>query len=129
MDVLKGGSCDSPSGYNNVDWLVKKDIKLKNKMAFYFKNTKKYMIMTEKVEKELDNNNVCRFCEKNIKSDKGRDHCQLTDIYRGPAHNTCYINVKQKDSNFVPFVFHNFSFYDCDMFFKKLVDLKNDKVK
>ena len=49
--------------------------------------------------------------------------------YRGPAHNICNINVKQKDSNFIPFAFHNFSNYDCHMFFKKLVDLKKDKVK
>ena len=37
--------------------------------------------------------------------------------------------MKQKDSNFIPFAFHNFSNYDCHMFFKKLVDLKKDKVK
>ena len=53
----------------------------------------------------------------------------MTGKYRGPAHNTCNINVEQKDSNFIPFGFHNLSNYDCQMFFKKLVDLKNDKVK
>ena len=62
-------------------------------------------------------------------SDKVRDHCHLTGKYRGPAHNTCNINVTQKQSNFIPFIFHNFSNYDCHMFFKKLVDKKNDKVK
>ena len=66
---------------------------------------------------------------KEILSDKVRDHCHLTGKYRGPAHNVCNINVKQKDSSFIPFVFHNFSNYDCHMFFKKLVDLKKDKVK
>ena len=73
--------------------------------------------------------NICRFCEKEILSDKVRDHCHLTGKYRGPAHNTCNINVKQKDSNFIPFAFHNFSNYDCHMFFTRLVDLKKDKVK
>ena len=53
----------------------------------------------------------------------------MTGKYKGPAHNTCNINVKQKDSNFIPFAFHNFSNYDCHMFFKRLVDLKKDKVK
>ena len=52
----------------------------------------------------------------------------MTGNYRGPAHNTCNINVKQKDSNFLPFAFHNFSSYDCHMFFKRLVDLKKDRV-
>ena len=66
---------------------------------------------------------------KKIECDKVRDHCHLTGEYRGPAHNTCDINVTQKQSNFIPFIFHNFSNYDCHMFFKKLVDKKNDKVK
>ena len=57
------------------------------------------------------------FVKKNIKSDKVRDHSHLTGKYRGPAHSVCNINVKQKPSNFIPFIFHNFSNYDCHMFF------------
>ena len=53
----------------------------------------------------------------------------MTGKYRGPVHKTCNINVKQKESNFIPFAFHNFSNYDCHMFFKILVDLKEGKVK
>ena len=98
-------------------------------MAFYFKNTKKDIIMTQEDEEDFKNNNICRFCEKNIESDKVRDHCHLTGKYRGPSHNVCNINVRQADSNFIPFTFHNFSNYDCHMFFKRLVDLKKDKVK
>ena len=62
-------------------------------------------------------------------SDKVRDHCHLTGKYRGPAHRICFINVTQKQSIFIPLVFSNFSNYDCHLFFKKLVDKKNDKVK
>ena len=98
-------------------------------MAFYFKNTKKDIIMGYKDEEDFKNNNICRFCEKEISSDKVHDHCHLTGKYRGPAHNTCNINVRQADSNFIPFAFHNFSNYDYHMFFKSLVDLKKDKVK
>ena len=61
-------------------------------------------------------------------SDKVRDHCHLTVKYRGPAHSNGNINVTQKQSNFIPFIFHNFSNYDCHMVFKKLVDKKKDKV-
>ena len=50
--------------------------------------------MTEEDEEDFDHNNICRFCEKILKSDKVRDHCHLTGIYRGPAHNTCIENVK-----------------------------------
>ena len=70
------------------------------------------------------------FVEKNIESDKW-DHCHLTltGKYRGPVHSICNINVTQKQSNFLPFIFHKFSNYDCHLFFKKLVDKKNDKLK
>ena len=75
-------------------------------------------------------NSIRRFCEKEILSDKVRDQCHLTGKYHGPAHNTCNINVKQRDSSFIiPFAFHNFNNYDCHMFFKRLVDSKTDKVK
>ena len=83
--------------------------------------------MTEENE-DYKNDNICRFCEKNIESDKVRDHCHLTGKYRGPAHSKCNVNVTQKQSNFIPFIFHNFSNYDCHMFFKKLVEKKKDKV-
>ena len=126
-DVLESGYYESPLGYDNVDWFVKEVIELENKMNFYFKNTKEDIIMTEEDEEDFDNKNICRFCEKEILSDKVRDHCHSTGKYRGPAHNTCNINVEQKDSNFIPFAFHNFSKYDCHMFFKRLVDLKKDK--
>ena len=127
-DVLKSEYHQSPLGYDNVDWFVNEIIKLENKMAFYFKNTNKDIIMTDEDYEAYKNINICRFCEKNIESDKVRDHCHLTGKYRGPAHNTCNINVIQKQSNFIPFIFHNFSNYDCHMFFKKLVDKKKDKV-
>ena len=69
------------------------------------------------------------FVKNFIDSDKVRDHCHLTGIYRGPAHSKSNINVTQDKSSFKPFVFHHFSNYDSHMFFKKMVDKKNDKVK
>ena len=127
-DVLKSDYYKCPLGYNNVDWFVNEVIKLENKMAFYFETTKKDIIMTQKDEEDYRNNIICRFCEKNIESDKVRDHCHLTGKYRGPAHRKGNINVTQKQSNFIPFIFHNFSNYDCHIFFKKLVNKKKDKV-
>ena len=72
--------------------------------------------MIEENEKHFWNENVCRFSEKEIISDKVRDHCHLTANYRGPAHSNCNINVTQKRSNFIPFRLHNFSNYDCHFF-------------
>ena len=119
-NVLKSDYYKSPIGYNNVDWFVDEVIKLENKMAFYFMNTKKDIVMTEEDEEDCRNNNICRFCEKEIISDKVRYHCHLTGSYGGAAHSKCHNNVTQKQSNFIPFVFHNFSNYDCHMFFEKI---------
>ena len=127
-DVLKSDYYKSPLGYDNVDWFVDEVIKLENKMAFYFKNTKKDINMTDEDDEDYRNNDICRFCEKEIITDKVRDHCHLTGKCRGPAHSKCNINVTQRQSSFIPFIFHNFFNYDCHMFFKKLVDKKNDKV-
>ena len=69
-DVLKSEYYKSPLGYINVDWFVDEVIKLENKMAFYFKNTNKDIIMREEDEEVFINTNICRFCEKNIESDK-----------------------------------------------------------
>ena len=49
--------------------------------------------MPAHVEEDYRNNNICRFCEKNVQSEKVRDHCHLTSRYKGPAHKTCVINV------------------------------------
>ena len=86
------------------------------------------MNMIQEDEEDYRNNNICRFCEKFIEFDKVRDHCQLTSKYRGPARSKCNVNVTQKQSKFIPFIFHNFFNYDCHMFFKKLIDRKKDKV-
>ena len=85
--------------------------------------------MTEKDEEIYRKNNICRFCERKLLSDKVRNHCHLTDKNRGPAHNNCTLNVTQKQSNFIPFAFHGFKNCNCHLFFKKLLDKKIDKVK
>ena len=85
--------------------------------------------MTEEDNEDYRNINSCQFCEKKIESDKVRDHCHLIGTYKGPAHSKCDNNVTQKESIFIPFIFHNFSNYDCHMFFEKLVDKKKATVK
>ena len=81
-DVLKSGFYKSPLGYDIVGWFVEEVIKLESKMASYFKNTMNFIILTEDEEEEYKNNNICRLCEKEILSNKVRDHCHLTGKYR-----------------------------------------------
>ena len=80
--------------------------------------------MTEENEEDYRNDIICRLREENIDCDKVTDHCHLTGRYRGPAHSISNTNVTQHQNNFIPFIFHNFSNYNCHMFFKKLVDKK-----
>ena len=60
-DVLESGHYESPLGYDIVDWFVKEVIKLENKVAFYFKNTKKDIDKTQQDKEDFDNNNICQF--------------------------------------------------------------------
>ena len=59
-NVLKTDYCEYLLGYDNVDWFGIEVKKLGNKMAFYFKNTKNDIIMTEENEED----NICRFYTK-----------------------------------------------------------------
>ena len=66
---------------------------------------------------------VCHICESTIRKDskknyKVKDHDHLTGEFRGVAHNTC--NLKFKEPNFIPVVFHNLSGYDAHLFIKQL---------
>ena len=102
--------------------------KVEDNMFFHFENSKKDINMTQEIE-DYRKNNICRFCEKTIESDRVRDHCHLTRKYRGPAHNICNTNITHDQSNFLPFNFLKLSNYDYHPFFKKLVDEKSDEVK
>ena len=97
-------------------------------MVEYFEDTEEDIVKTEEDEEDYKNNNICRFCEKCILVDKVRDHSYLTDNYRTSGHIKCKNNVYQKQSDFIPFVFHIFSIYDCYLFFNKLVNRNIDKV-
>ena len=76
--ILESGSYVYPIGYDKVDWLVDEVLKLKQKVKFYFKNTKKDIILTREDEGDYRNNTNCQFCEKETISDKLGDHCHLT---------------------------------------------------
>ena len=127
-DILQSSYYEPPLGYNNVDWFVNEVKKLEKRRLSILKTLRKISLWHKKV-RSLRIITYVGFVTKNIESDKVRYHCHLTGRYRSPAHNICNINVSQQQSNIIPFIFHNFSNYDCHMFFKRLVDLKKNKVK
>ena len=85
--------------------------------------------MTQEDKGDFENNNICRFCETNIESNKVGDHCHSTGKFRVPADSKCNFNVQQSQSSFISVILHNFSNYEYHLFFKTLVDKKNDEVE
>ncbi|XP_051170478.1 uncharacterized protein LOC127287531 [Leptopilina boulardi] len=72
--------------------------------------------------------NICHICMKTIKHGevKVRDHCHLTGVYRGAAHQDC--NVNYQDSRIVPVVFHNLSGYDAHFIIKAIANEFEGKI-
>ena len=85
--------------------------------------------MTKEDKEVFENNDICRFREKEIIDSKVRDHCHLRGKNRGPAHSKSNNNIKQSQSSFISGTLHNFSIYDFHLFFKTLVDKKKDQVE
>ena len=78
----------------------------------------KKMIFGTKESEEFDEATECWICHGELGLDRVRDHCRLTGIYRGAAHNKC--NLQYRRPKFIPVVFHNLSGYDSHLFIKNL---------
>ena len=90
-----------------------------------FKHSEK-MIFTEEDKLYHETNNTCHICSKTC-INKVRDHCQETGKYRGPACKIC--NLRYKQQNFIPVIFHNGSGYDFNLLYSELFKQNNDKRK
>ena len=86
----------------------------------------KQMIFNEEDKLYHETNNTCHICSK-ICINKVRDHCHETGKYRGPACKIC--NLRYKEQNFIPVIFHNGSGYDFNLIYSELFKQNNDKRK
>ena len=84
------------------------------------------MIFTEEDKLYHETNNTCHICSKTCIK-KIRDHCHETGKYRGPACKIC--NLRYKQQNFIPVIFHNGSGYDFNLLYSELFKQNNDKRK
>ena len=88
---------------------------------------KKRMKITKKEQRDYDKATVCHICEGSFGSTeqdtKVRDHCHLTGLYRGAAHNEC--NLEFKLPKFYPVIFHNLEKYDAHLFIKELAEAQD----
>jgi len=76
------------------------------------------MRMTLDDQQIFDNSLNCSICQKDLGTDRVRDHCHFTGRFRGGAHSKC--NLDYKVNKFVPVFFQNFSKYDCHLFIQEL---------
>ena len=83
----------------------------------------KNLVMTIDEEEKFERSNICWICDGLIENgDKNiRDHCHITDKYRGAAHWCCNINLKLSKKLVV--IFHNLKGYDSHLIFKELSNL------
>ena len=82
-----------------------------------FKFPKK-MIYTKEDKRKFKEATKCWICKEDLGDDKVRDHCHLTGMFRGAAHNKC--NLQYRMPKFIPVIFHNLSGYDSHLFIKNL---------
>ena len=86
----------------------------------------KEMLYTDEDEEIYIASTICHICEKELGNDRVRDHCHISGIFRGAAHNSCNINYKAP--KFYPVVLHNLSGYDSHLFIKKLRGINNERI-
>ena len=86
----------------------------------------KQMIFNEEDKFYHETINTCHIYSKTCIK-KIRDHCQETGKYRGPACRIC--NLRYRQRNFIPVIFHNGSGYDFNLLYSELFKQKNDKRK
>ena len=84
------------------------------------------MIFNEEDKFYHETNNTCHICSKTC-INKERDHSHETGKYRGPGCRIC--NLRYKQQNFIPVIFHNGSGYDFNLPYSELFKQNNDKRK
>ena len=74
--------------------------------------------MTTQDEEIYKKSQICWICNEELNKDKVRDHCHITDKFRGAAHNQC--NLKLRIPKKLHIIFHNLEGYDGHIIFKEL---------
>ena len=88
------------------------------------------MIITKEQEQKFRTVKDCYLCKRPLGTDRVRDHCHMTGLYRGAAHGECNLKLKYRGRTsstdekkryrgyIVPVVFHNLRGYDGHLIMK-----------
>ena len=92
----------------------------------------KPMVITHEQEKECQDCKKCFICGGSFNNTKDkkkvRDHCHLTGLYRGCAHNKCNLDYCFKYKYFkIPIFFHDLKNYDAHLIISNLDKLNTKK--
>jgi hypothetical protein len=77
------------------------------------------MKLTNEEQKSFNKARICHICGDVLGTDKVRDHDHISGEYRGASHNSCNINLNNKNLK-IPVVFHNLKNYDGHFIIKEL---------
>lgn len=111
--------------YKFIEEMLKEMDYCKYVMKKYFNKPLK---MTPDDEEQFQKESKCHICDKVYKNNdiKVRDHCHITGVYRGSAHQDCNLNFKLTDK--IPVIFHNLRGYDSHFIMQEIGQIvKNNK--
>lgn len=82
--------------------------------------------MTEENEHTFQEATHCHICKGVLDTDVVRDHCHITGTFRGAAHNSCNLNLKQRE--IIPVFFHNLKGYDAHLIMEAIGKIKHKRI-
>lgn len=110
-------------GVNCVEWFMNELKRIAIEVFNFLEDKKPMNVLSEEEEKLFKEARICHICKKEFKNDqfdmiRVRDHCHISGIYRGAAHQSC--NLLYQISRNIPVVMHNLSGYDSHLLIRKL---------
>ncbi|XP_033112614.1 uncharacterized protein LOC117113400 [Anneissia japonica] len=77
------------------------------------------------VKANPDNNyKTCYECATKKNGQKVRDHCHVTNTYRGAAHAGCNLKLRVNEHTPIPVVFHNLAGYDAHLIMQVIGEMQ-----
>ena len=109
-----------------VHFLKSLKIEFRTKGLFGLMQKGNDMIMTKEDQILFEKATHCHICEKELDSDKVRDHDHISGKFRGAAHDKCNLNYHPPHR--IPIIIHNLRSYDSHLIVKAPGEFPKDKI-